>query len=30
VRRRFQCERFELGYFDQVFLPKLELKCIKG
>jgi hypothetical protein len=28
ARRRFQRERFDLGYFDQVFLPKFELKCI--
>jgi hypothetical protein len=27
---RFQHDRFDLGHFDQVFLPKLELKCIEG
>jgi hypothetical protein len=30
TRRRFLRECFDLGYFDQVFLPKLELKCIQG
>jgi hypothetical protein len=30
VRRRFQRDRFDLGHFDQVFLPKLEPKCIEG
>jgi hypothetical protein len=27
---RFQRDGFDLGHFDQVFLPKLELQCIEG
>jgi hypothetical protein len=27
---RFQHDSFDLGYFDQVFLPKLELQFIEG
>jgi hypothetical protein len=34
ARRRgagmFQRERFDVGHFDRVFLPKLELKCFEG
>jgi hypothetical protein len=26
---RFQRDGFDLGHFDQVFLPKLELQCIE-
>jgi hypothetical protein len=27
---RFQRDGFDLGHFDQVFLPKLELQCLEG
>jgi hypothetical protein len=30
ARRHFWRKHFDLGYFDQVFIPKLELNCIQG